>query len=384
MGDLLRHPGSRLLAPLCTTLVLASCGGGGGNDTVHTIVFKTAALNGAQVSPAVTTAANGNGSLRVDMDSGSVTGTITTVAMTGTSAHVHDGAVGTNGGVVLDLTQSSPGSWTVPAAATLTAAQRDSLRNGTLYVDVHTAANPNGEIRGQVGRQVYFASLTPAQEVPATTSSATGTGVYILDPETNTMSGTTTQTGVVATVAHIHIGPVGTAASVVFPFTGGPATWTMPPAVLTADQLASLNAGNFYANVHSATFPGGEIRGQLYQPVRSAALSGAQEAPPNSSTATGTGWFMVNPFTRAIAGRMAWSGVAATDAHIHNAAPGVAGGIVIRGTVTTGNPGSLVIDSSTPLADNLFAAFMTGNLYYNVHSAAFPSGEIRGQLTGAQ
>ncbi len=88
----------------------------------------------------------------------------------------------------------------------------------------------------------------------------------------------------------------------------------------------------------------------------------------------------MNPFTGAIAGRMTWSGVIATDAHIHNAPPGTAGAIVIRGTVTTGDKGQLVIGSTTPLADNLFAAFMLGNLYYNVHSATFPSGEIRGQL----
>jgi hypothetical protein len=60
--------------------------------------------------------------------------------------------------------------------------------------------------------------------------------------------------------------------------------------------------------------------------------------------------------------------------------PVSAGGIVIRGTVTTGDNGSLVINSATPLADNLLAAFIVNNLYYNVHSALVPAGEIRGQL----
>jgi hypothetical protein len=59
----------------------------------------------------------------------------------------------------------------------------------------------------------------------------------------------------------------------------------------------------------------------------------------------------------------------------------VAGAIVVRGTVA---PGSLTINSATPLADNLFLAFMQGNLYYNVHSAAVPAGEIRGQLVSGQ
>jgi hypothetical protein len=154
----------------------------------------------------------------------------------------------------------------------------------------------------------------------------------------------------------------------------------MSATVLTDAQLTSLNAGNFYANVHSVANPGGEIRGQLYFPVRFANLSGEQETPSNSSAGTGTGVLSVNPFTRAAAGRMTWSGVIATDAHIHNAAPGTPGGIVIRGTVVTGDKGSLVINTPGALADNLVVAFMQNNLYYNVHSATFPSGEIRGQL----
>src|SRR5262249_22488257 len=126
--------------------------------------------------------------------------------------------------------------------------------------------------------------------------------------------------------------------------------------------------------------PGGEIRGQVYIPVRMANLSGAQETPPNASNGKGAGTLAINPFTRVVAGRMDWSGVNATDAHIHNAAPGTPGGVGIRGTVARGDPGSLVIVGTDPLADNLLAAFMQNNLYYNVHSATFPSGEIRGQL----
>ncbi len=88
----------------------------------------------------------------------------------------------------------------------------------------------------------------------------------------------------------------------------------------------------------------------------------------------------MNPFTRTAAGRMTWSGVIATDAHIHNAPAGTPGAIVVRGTVVTGDKGSLVINTPGALADNVFISFMQNGLYYNVHSATFPSGEIRGQL----
>ena len=52
-------------------------------------------------------------------------------------------------------------------------------------------------------------------------------------------------------------------AGITLPFTGGPTTWALAPVVLTDAQLASLQTGNFYANVHSTLYPGGEIRAQL-------------------------------------------------------------------------------------------------------------------------
>src|SRR5258706_6421842 len=262
----------------------------------------------------------------------------------------------------------------------LTASQLESLKNGNLYVNVHTTANPGGEIRGQIGRQVFFASLIGAQETPPSGSTATGTGVFVFEPGPSPMSGTVTSTGVAGTASHIHIAAVGQSAGVAIPCTGGPANYPMPATVLTDAQVTSLNAGNFYANVHSVANPGGEIRGQLYFPVRLANLSGQQETPPNSSAGTGTGVLSVNPFTRTAAGRMTWSGVIATDAHIHNAPAGTPGAIVVPGTVVTGDKGSLVINTPGALADNVFISFMQNGLYYNVHSATFPSGEIRGQL----
>lgn len=366
---------------LVAALLTACSGGGGGGGSASNALFKSVTLNGAQENPSVTTAAVGTGFIAVDEGSGAMRGSITTFGVAASAAHIHEGVAGVNGGILVGLAEGPVGTWSVPEGATLTAAQVESFKAGNLYVNVHTAANPTGEARGQVGRQVYFATLTGAQEVPPNTSTASGTGRWTYDPETRTLAGTVTQSGVTATAAHMHVGAFGVAAPVAFPFTGGPASWVSPATVLTEAQAASLAAGNFYANLHSAAFPGGEIRGQLYLPAKTATLSGAQEVPPNASGASGTGWFVVNPFTRAVAGRMEWTGVAASDAHIHRAPAGTSGGIVLRGTVT---PGVLAINTATPLADDVFAAFMQGNLYYNLHSAAFPAGEIRGQLVSGQ
>ena len=370
----------RVIVALVMTLVLAACGGsGGGSSTAK--VFKNVTLNGAQENPAVTTWATGSGVLVIDTESGEVSGSINTFGISGSAAHIHTGAVGVNGPVIIPLTQTSTGVWTLGADAKLTAEQLDALRAGTLYVNVHTAANPGGEIRGQVGRQVFYATMLGAQEVPANASTAGGTGVYVYDPDTKTLSGTVTTT-VTGTVAHIHTGAVGVSAGVTFPFTGGPATWTMPATVLTDAQVTSLQAGNFYANVHSTAFPGGEVRGQLYLPAKFAALSGAQEVPGNSSAASGLGWLSVNPFTKAVAARTETTGITATAAHAHNAAAGVAGPVVIPQTQTS--PGIWTSASTATMTDALLIAFMKNELYLNVHSAAFPGGEIRGQLVLGQ
>lgn len=378
------HRGRRLgefFAPALVALLLTGCGGNNSPAGSSSTLFKTVAMSGAQENPAVTTAATGNGFITVDEGSGAVRGSITTFGISGNAAHIHDAAPGVNGGIIVELVQSSPGTWSVPEGAMLTADQVAKFKAGGLYVNVHTTANPNGEMRGQIGRQVYFATLTGAQETPPNTSAATGTARFVLDAETRTMFGTVETSGVTGVAAHIHTGAIGVQAGVTIPFTGGPTSWTMPSTVLNDAQVTALTTGNFYANVHSTALPGGEIRGQLYLPAKLANLSGTQETPPNVSTATGTGWLMVNPFTRAVAGRMEWTGVTATDAHIHRGVPGTPGGIVIRGTVS---PGALVISQAAPLSDDLFLAFMQGNLYYNVHSAAFPAGEIRGQLLSGQ
>ena len=372
---------TRFLGAFGMALVLAACGGSGGGGGTSAKLFKTVTLNGAQENPAVTTAATGSGVLVIDADSGDVSGSINTFGISASAAHIHTGAVGTNGAILIPLEQSSTGVWTVASGAKLTAEQMDALRAGTLYVNLHTAANPGGEIRGQIGRQVFYATMLGAQEVPANTSTATGTGVYVFDPDTKTMSGTVTTT-VSGSAGHIHTGAIGVAAGVTFPFTGGPTTWTMPSTVLTDAQVTSLQAGNFYANVHSTTFPGGEVRGQLYLPAKFAALTGSQEVPGNASTATGTGWLSVNPFTKGVAARTQTTGVTATAGHVHNAAAGVAGPVVIPQTQTS--PGIWTTAPTATISDALLIAFMKNELYLNIHSAAFPGGEIRGQLVLGQ
>jgi hypothetical protein len=106
-------------------------------------------LSGDQEVPKVTTQAKGSGTITVGDDK-SVKGSVTTSNISGTAAHIHEAEAGKNGGVIIPLTKNGDNGWSVPAGAKLTDAQYESYKKGNLYVNVHTAANPGGEIRGQL------------------------------------------------------------------------------------------------------------------------------------------------------------------------------------------------------------------------------------------
>ena len=107
-------------------------------------------LSGTQEVPPVKTSASGSGTITVGNDK-SVSGSVTTSGVNGTAAHIHTGAAGQNGPVAVPLTKGADGNtWSVPAGAKLTDAQYDAYKAGNLYVNVHSAANKGGEIRGQI------------------------------------------------------------------------------------------------------------------------------------------------------------------------------------------------------------------------------------------
>jgi hypothetical protein len=116
-------------------------------------------------------------------------------------------------------------------------------------------------------RYNYDVTLSGANEVPANTSTATGKFVGSYVKSTKVLSFTLTYSGLVATDWHIHKGTPDVSGPVEIglgPIVPSPLTSTL---TLTAAQETDLLAGNFYVNVHSATFPEGEIRAQLAAPV---------------------------------------------------------------------------------------------------------------------
>ena len=106
------------------------------------------ALSGANEVPPVKTSASGSGTITI-ADDGAVSGSVSSTGVAGTAAHIHEGAAGANGPVIVPLTKDGD-TYKVPAGAKLTAAQLASFKAGNLYVNVHSAANPGGEIRAQL------------------------------------------------------------------------------------------------------------------------------------------------------------------------------------------------------------------------------------------
>ena len=105
-------------------------------------------LEGSQEVPPVQTEASGSGTITI-ADDGTVSGSVTTMGIEGTMAHIHTGAKGENGPPIVTLTKQG-NTYSVPANTKLTDTQRASLDSGALYVNVHSAAHPGGELRGQL------------------------------------------------------------------------------------------------------------------------------------------------------------------------------------------------------------------------------------------
>lgn len=120
----------------------------GGCATYHSMMGKTE-LSGANESPPVSTQASGLASIKVASD-GSVSGEVTVSGMVPTAAHIHHGAAGKNGPVVIPLKKTGADTFEVPAGAKFNEVQLAAYKAGEMYVNVHSAAHKPGEVRGQL------------------------------------------------------------------------------------------------------------------------------------------------------------------------------------------------------------------------------------------
>jgi hypothetical protein len=228
----------------------------------------------------------------------------------------------------------------------------------------------NAEVRRMV------CLLGGQQEVPANASTARGCGLFEIDTDANTVQYRIVYSGLSSNevAAHIHgFAMPGVNAGVKVALPAGTlkiGVWTYPE----ADE-ASILAGLAYVNIHSVNFGGGEIRGQIVDMV--SFIDAQQENPVNASTASGFGLFMIDRTAKTLTYYIRYNGLVGAEvaAHIHGAANYRTNAGVVHplpaGATKTGV-------WNYPAASE--QAILDGMTYVNIHSTAFPGGEIRGQI----
>jgi CHRD domain len=146
---------STLAAIGLAAVVAAGCAGGG--SAPHQPITR---LTGGQEVPPV----GGNNSGTTDIivyqtkcptSTGSLScpqafGTLTITGFTATAAHIHRGKAGQNGPVIVTLTKTGENTWAVPDRTFVSDSDYGAYLDNELYVNVHSANNPNGEVRGQL------------------------------------------------------------------------------------------------------------------------------------------------------------------------------------------------------------------------------------------
>jgi CHRD domain/IPT/TIG domain len=256
-----------------------------GTNFSTTPANNTVSFNGIAATVTASTAT----SITTTVPTGASTGTIsvTVNALTATSA--------TDFTVSPAITSFTPDNGVKDVTVTITGTNFSTTPasnivkfNGTAAVVTASTATSitttvpvgatTGTITVEVGGQIatsatsfrvdilFTATLSGANEVPANNSTATGTATLVLNNDTKIFTLVVTYTGLSAnpTNGHIHKAAAGVNGSPVFAFAS---PWTSPinytSRAITAAEEADLHAALYYVNIHSSTYPGGEIRGQL-------------------------------------------------------------------------------------------------------------------------
>ena len=366
-------------------------------------------LSGTNQVPPVLTRANGAIIAELDGDRLTLSGAFQDLSDDYSGAHIHLALAGRNGGVEipLDVDEGDDQRSGVFSAQEnsfeLDAEQIDALMERRFYVNVHSDAHPGGEIRGQIVPQVtstMVANLSGSAVTAGIMSEGSGAIVAELDGDHLVVTGSFQDLGSNFANSHIHVG---------LPGRNGGVSVALEAAVdpddetrgvyeagdntfeLDEEQIAQMLTRNWYVNIHSGDYPGGEIRGQLLGESHAfftARLDGIHAIPPVPSEGSGVVEVEFKGDRLVMIGAFDGLTSPVTAAHFHHGAVYESGGVALGVNPTAGEndtTGVFTLESNhfrvdeEPLIDDLFSEA----LYLNVHSDDFAGGELRGQVLSA-
>jgi CHRD domain/Secretion system C-terminal sorting domain len=358
-------------------------------------VLFTSRLDGSKVVPSVVTNAKGLASLMLNRTRDTISINISLVDLSGAPVNVslYTGAEGTNGSSLIDLTAFIEGNKvTGRITGTNASTNISQLFRENVYLLVTTAANPVGEIRGQIRLEAdwqFVTDLTGMEAIPMVTSSAYGLGSFSLSLDKskltykvmcNNLSGAITS-------AKLHFGSKGSIGSLATDISssvvGNIITGSIIP---TSPLLDSLFAGKIYLNITTSTNSSGELRSQLitYKGLTFEALAtGAEMVPAITTSAEALGVFRLSPNLDTLYYDAVVEGATTPldYLHLHVGYAGNTYGAVqvdftsnISGYRARGFKTGSVVSAVTK------TRLMISNLALIVHTAAHPTGELRGQV----
>jgi hypothetical protein len=229
-------------------------------------VVYVALASGSQEVPAVQSTYAAHGSFILSADQTTVRYHVATSAVP-TDMHLRRAIGSLSGPVVYPLT---PIGQSIDGTITLGATGMDvtDLQNGHFYLNVATAANMDGELRGQIlapGQTLFAGALSGANEVPPTGSTASGGAQFILSADQSKMHYEAVMTGVIPTSAEVDNAAAGLTGPMIYQLTLSQMQ-VLGDTTMAAGDLAKFMGGAAYLNVHTASYATGELRAQLVRP----------------------------------------------------------------------------------------------------------------------
>lgn len=362
-------------------------------------------LSGAfQVPSPVVTDASGFGLLKLEGDN--LVYDIRAIGLSGpvTGAHIHGPAsTAESAPVLIHLEDTEVGgigkSAILSSSIALTPEQKAAILNGRTYVNFHTDANPNGEIRGQIAPVVYQALLDGSHErpTPVDTAASGSANLLLIGNQLHYnfayrgLSGSATAASIHGPASEGEVGDIlvdiakdsAGSMDVQGSFAG---TITLSPA-----QISAVISEKAYLNVKTAGHPDGEIRGQIRPRVSAspftAKLSGDAVRPTAvNSPASGLAILLLESSNLTF--NVSYSGFTNVPSAIQFNGPATstntAGTMVDltpfhSGTLTTNGGFSGTIS----LVTTQLTALTTGKSYLNLPTALNAKGELRGQIVPA-